>query len=161
MSLNLKKGLLKLVEEIDIYEVIRNSGDAYLVCLWLSAYYINYWVHLISVVYFCSTSENKPCILENIFIELIKFAAMSIEFSFNNVIYRQIDGISMACPLGYAIVFSYGFMSNMMWMILLVCLIVSWRFFHKTLIDWFQLLWKKERWFFYLLLECVSTKTRF
>ena len=40
---------------------------------------------------------------ENIFIKLIKFATMSVEFSFDNVMYRPIDGVSMRSPLGPAL----------------------------------------------------------
>ena len=36
-----------------------------------------------------------PQIPENIFIESIKFATISAEFSFDNIAYRQIDGVSM------------------------------------------------------------------
>ena len=38
-------------------------------------------------------------ILENIFIEAIKSATMSEEFTFRNIIYRQIKGVSMRSPL--------------------------------------------------------------
>ena len=44
-----------------------------------------------------------PIISKNIFIELMKIATSSVEFSFNNIMYRQIDGVSMGSPLGPAL----------------------------------------------------------
>ena len=35
-----------------------------------------------------------------VFIELMKTATKSVEFSFNSVIYRQIDGVAIGSPLG-------------------------------------------------------------
>ena len=44
-----------------------------------------------------------PEIPENIFIKLIKFATVSVEFNFDNVMYRQINGDSIGSPLGSAL----------------------------------------------------------
>ena len=41
-----------------------------------------------------------PDIPEAVFVELLKFATTSVEFSFDNIIYRQVDGISMGSVLG-------------------------------------------------------------
>ena len=35
-----------------------------------------------------------------VFVELMKFATTSVEFNFNNIMYRQVDGISMGSVLG-------------------------------------------------------------
>ena len=35
-----------------------------------------------------------------VFVELLKFATTSVEFSFDNIMYRQVDGISMGSVLG-------------------------------------------------------------
>ena len=35
-----------------------------------------------------------------VFIELMDIATKSVSFSFNEIMYRQIDGVSMGCPLG-------------------------------------------------------------
>ena len=43
---------------------------------------------------------SPPPIPENIFIELMKFATTSVEFSFNNIMYRRKDGVSMGSVLG-------------------------------------------------------------
>ena len=37
---------------------------------------------------------------EDVFVELMEIASKSVSFSFNDVMYRQIDGISMCSPLG-------------------------------------------------------------
>ena len=43
---------------------------------------------------------TTPDILEAVFVELLKFATTSVEFSFDNIMYRQVDGISMGSVLG-------------------------------------------------------------
>ena len=42
----------------------------------------------------------NPIIPKHVFIELMKTATTSVEFSFNNIMYRQIDGVAMGSPLG-------------------------------------------------------------
>ena len=44
-----------------------------------------------------------PVIPKHVFIELMKTATASVEFSFNNIMYRQIDGVAMGSPLGPAL----------------------------------------------------------
>ena len=44
-----------------------------------------------------------PVIPKYVFIKLMKTATTSVEFSFNNIMYRQIDGIAMGSPLGPAL----------------------------------------------------------
>lgn len=39
-------------------------------------------------------------IFEDVFVKLMKFATMSVEFSLNGIMYRQVDGVSMGYPLG-------------------------------------------------------------
>ena len=34
------------------------------------------------------------------FVELMNFATTSVEFSFNNKMYKQVDGVAMGSPLG-------------------------------------------------------------
>ena len=59
-----------------------------------------------------------PVILKHVFIELMKTATTSVEFSFNNIMYRQIDGVAMGSHpgpalanifVGYSIVQEFGF----------------------------------------------------
>ena len=44
-----------------------------------------------------------PQFFKKIFIELINVATKSVKFSFNNVMYRQTDGVAMGSPLGPAL----------------------------------------------------------
>ena len=44
-----------------------------------------------------------PVTPKHVFMELMKTATTLIEFSFNNIMYRQIDGIAMGSPLGHAL----------------------------------------------------------
>ena len=44
-----------------------------------------------------------PVISKHVFIELMKTATTSVEFSFNNIMYRQIDGVAVGSPLGPAL----------------------------------------------------------
>ena len=43
---------------------------------------------------------TPPTFPHEIFLELMQTATSSIEFSFNNIMHRQIDGIAMGSPLG-------------------------------------------------------------
>ena len=43
---------------------------------------------------------TPPDIPEVVFVELMKFATKFIKFSFDNIMYRQVDGISMGSALG-------------------------------------------------------------
>ena len=47
-----------------------------------------------------SSSLPKPTFPESVFKHLINFAISSVEFSFNNIMYRQIDGLAMGSSLG-------------------------------------------------------------
>ena len=44
-----------------------------------------------------------PVIPKHVFIELMKTATTSVEFSFNKIMYRQINGVGMGSPLGPAL----------------------------------------------------------
>ena len=46
------------------------------------------------------SSLSKPTFPESVFKHLINFATSSVEFSFNNIMYRQIDGVAMGSSLG-------------------------------------------------------------
>ena len=45
-------------------------------------------------------SDSRPVIPKDSFVELMKSATSSVEFSFNNTIYKQTDGVAMGSPLG-------------------------------------------------------------
>ena len=46
---------------------------------------------------------NSPPFPEEVFIELMETATRSIEFSFNNEMYQQKDGVALGSPLGLAL----------------------------------------------------------
>ena len=53
---------------------------------------------------YCDDSDPQPFISKAVFIELMKSATSGVEFSFNDIIYNQTDGVAMGSPLGPALV---------------------------------------------------------
>ena len=45
-------------------------------------------------------SNSRPVIPKDVFVELMKSATFSVEFSFNNTMYEQTDGVAMGSQLG-------------------------------------------------------------
>ena len=48
-------------------------------------------------------SDLQPLIPKDVFVELMKNATCSVEFSFNNTMYKQTDGVAMGSPLSPAL----------------------------------------------------------
>ena len=48
-------------------------------------------------------SNSRPVIPKNLFVELMKNATSSVEFTFNNTMYMQTDRLAMGSPLGPAL----------------------------------------------------------
>ena len=48
-------------------------------------------------------SDLQPLIPKDVFVELMKSATSSVEFSFNNTMYKQTDGLAMESSLGPAL----------------------------------------------------------
>ena len=48
-------------------------------------------------------SDLQPLIPKDAFVELMKSATSSVEFSFHNTMYKQTDGLAMGSPLGQAL----------------------------------------------------------
>ena len=48
----------------------------------------------------CSSEHPTAPFPRQIFVELMEMATSSVEFSFNDIIHRQIDGVAMGSPLG-------------------------------------------------------------
>ena len=48
-------------------------------------------------------SDSQPLIPKDVFVELMKSATSSVEFSFNNTMYKQTDGVAMGSSLGPAL----------------------------------------------------------
>ena len=51
----------------------------------------------------CDDSDAQPLISKAVFIELMKSATSGVEFSFNDIMYKQTDGVAMGSPLGPAL----------------------------------------------------------
>ena len=47
-------------------------------------------------------SDLQPLIPKDVFVELMKSATSSVDFSFNNTMYKQTDGVAMGSPHGSA-----------------------------------------------------------
>ena len=65
---------------------------------------LSIFVLIYYIVVICPLPVQIP---ENIFIELIKFTTISVEFSFDIIIYRQFDGVSMGSPLAPDLAYSF------------------------------------------------------
>ena len=52
---------------------------------------------------YCDDSDAQPFISKAVFIELVKSATSGVEFSFNDIMYKQTDGVAMGSPLGPAL----------------------------------------------------------
>ena len=49
---------------------------------------------------YCDDSDAQPLISKAVFIKLMKSATSGVEFSFNDIMYKQTDGVAMGSPLG-------------------------------------------------------------
>ena len=52
---------------------------------------------------YCDDLDAQPLISKAVFIELMKSATSGVEFSFNDIMYKQTDGVAMGSPLGPAL----------------------------------------------------------
>ena len=52
---------------------------------------------------FYDKSDSQSVIPTDVFFELVKIATSSVDFSFNNTMYKQTDGVAMGSPLGPAL----------------------------------------------------------
>jgi len=66
-------------------------------------------VPLVETIQLCADALHnnnvlpQPSFPRDIFVELMQLATSSVEFSFNNNMYRQTDGVAMCSPLGSAL----------------------------------------------------------
>ena len=83
-----------------------NSNDSILCSFDICSLFTN--VPLAETIEICTKTLYDghlptPVIPKHVFIELMKTATTSVEFSFNKIMYRQIDGVGMDSPLGPAL----------------------------------------------------------
>ena len=83
-----------------------NSNDSILCSFDICSLFTN--VPLAETIEICTKTLYDghlptPVIPKHFFIELMKTATTSVEFSFNKIMYRQINGVGMGSPLGPAL----------------------------------------------------------
>ena len=83
-----------------------NSNDSILCSFDICSLFTN--VPLAETIEICTKTLYDghlptPVIPKHVFIELMKTATTSVEFSFNKIMYRQINGVGMGSPLGSAL----------------------------------------------------------
>ena len=54
-------------------------------------------------------SDSQPLFSRNVFVELMNSATFSVEFSFNNTMYKQTDEVAMGSLLGPALAVFIGY----------------------------------------------------
>ena len=52
---------------------------------------------------YCDNSDAQPFISKAVFIEMMKSTTSAVELSFNDIMYRQTDDVTMGSPLGPAL----------------------------------------------------------
>ena len=83
-----------------------NSNDSILCSFDICSLFTN--VPLAETIEICTKTLYDghlptPVIPKHVFIELMKTTTTSVEFSFNKIMYRQINGVGMGSPLGPAL----------------------------------------------------------
>ena len=90
----------------DYIQKLVGQTDSFMCSFNVSSLFTN--VHPDETIKICADSlydnlESQPCIPKKVFVELMHSATRTVEFSFDNIIYRQIDGVAMGSPLGPAL----------------------------------------------------------
>ena len=83
-----------------------NSNDSILCLLDICSLFTN--IPSVETIEVCTETLYNghlptPVLPTHVFIELMKTATTSVEFSFNNIIYMQINGVAMGSSLGPAL----------------------------------------------------------
>ena len=79
--------------------------DSFMCLFAVSSLFTNVWLD--ETIAICADTlhnipDSQPCIPKEVFVELLHSATSMVEFSFDNTIYTQIDGVAMGSPLGTA-----------------------------------------------------------
>lgn len=90
----------------DYIRKLDGRNDSYMCSFDVSSLFTN--VPLDETIRICADAlydnpELQPYIPKEVFVELMHSATSTVEFSFNDTIYRQIDGVAMGSPLGPAL----------------------------------------------------------
>ena len=91
-------------------DAIQNSKDAnnlFMCSFDISSLFTNVpleeTINICADALYCDDSDAQPLISKAVFIELMKSATSGVEFSFNDIMYKQTDGVAMGSPLGPAL----------------------------------------------------------
>ena len=89
-----------------IQELTTDSDQNFLCSFDISSLFTN--ISLRKIIQICADSLYEsnltpPIMDKDVFIELVHIATTSVEFSFNNKMYKQINGVAMDSPLGPAL----------------------------------------------------------
>ena len=89
-----------------IQDLTTDSDQTFLCSFDISSLFTN--IPLEETIQICADSLYEsnltpPIMDKDVSIELMNIATTSVEFSFNNKIYKQIDGVAMGSPLGPAL----------------------------------------------------------
>ena len=91
-------------------DAIQNSKDAnnlFMCSFDISSLFTNVLleetINICEDALYCDDSNAQPLISKAVFIELMKSVTFGVEFSFNDIMYKQTDGVAMGSPLGPAL----------------------------------------------------------
>ena len=91
-------------------DAIQNSKDAnnlFMCSFDISSLFTNVplkeTINICADALYCDHSDAQPLISKAVFIELMKSATSGVEFSFNDIMYKQTDGVVVGSPLGPAL----------------------------------------------------------
>ena len=59
-------------------------------------------IHICADYLYDAKSTNTPRMERHVFVTLMNITTTLVEFSFDNVVYKQIDGVAIGSPLGPA-----------------------------------------------------------
>ena len=90
----------------DYIRKLDGQTDSFLCSFDVSSFFTN--VPLDETIKICADAlygnlKSRPCIPKEVFVELMLSATSTVEFSFDNITYRQIDGVAMGSPRGPAL----------------------------------------------------------
>ena len=90
----------------DYIRKLDGQTDSFMSSFDVSSFFTN--VPLDETIKICADAlydklESQPCIQKKVFVELMHSATSTVKFSFDNIIYRQIDVVAMGSPHGPAL----------------------------------------------------------
>ena len=88
----------------DAIHNLKDSDNVFMSSFEISSLFTNVplkeTINICADTLYCDDSDAQPFISKDVFIELMKSVTSGVEFSFNDIIYKQTDGVAMGSPLG-------------------------------------------------------------